>query len=124
MFVRGRDPDFDSGSDGEHTGVTDGVKAGCCSRSYVFGVVTGETAEGSSRSFDGFEEVGGVVEVGGWELVLEGAGVYLGVECSAGADAKEDLVRGSTTEGLVDGRIVGVACARCKLGPPPVVVVA
>ena len=118
-----RDPDLDSVSDGKYTGVPDGVKAGCCGRPNVLGVVTCETAEGSSRSFDGFKEVGRVIEVGGRELVFGGSSVHLSVESCTSADAKEDLMRRGTTEGLVDGRIVGVANTRCKLGPPSVVIV-
>jgi hypothetical protein len=103
LLVCWRDPDLDSVSDGKYTGVPDGVKAGCCGRPNVLGVVTCETAEGSSRSFDGFKEVGGVVEVGWRELVFEGSGVNLSVERSASADAKEDLMRRGTAQGFVYG---------------------
>ena len=98
-----RDPNFDSVSDGKYTGVTDGVKSGCCGRPHVLGVITCETAEGSSGSFDGFKEVGSVIEVGWRELVFEGSSVHLSVECSTSADAKEDLMRRGTAQGFVDG---------------------
>jgi hypothetical protein len=69
----------------------------------VLSVVAGETAEGSSGSFGGFEEVGSVVEVGWREFIFKGADVNLSVECSASADAKEDLMRRGTAQGFVDG---------------------
>ena len=103
LLVCWRYPDLDSVSDGKYTGVPDGVKAGCCGGPCVLSVVAGETAEGSSRGFDGFKEVGGVVEVGRRKLVFEGSSVHFSVKCSAGADAKEDLVRRGTAQGFVDG---------------------